>query len=153
LDGYYLLSDLVDIANLQERSWRWAKAWLRCLLWGAPPPEPAKHGRFLLGYGASSLLFSVILLVLMVAGIPRLPAGPWWPIGLVASGLLGFLILRGILRGIFLGEVRKMLLIRHKRTAGWLVLLGGAAMALYFIDCEDRASGWFQVRSLTRTEL
>lgn len=33
-DGYYLLSDFLDIPNLQERSFRLAKNWMRRTLWG-----------------------------------------------------------------------------------------------------------------------
>ena len=33
-DGYYLLSDFLDIPNLQERSFRLAKNWIRKLFWG-----------------------------------------------------------------------------------------------------------------------
>jgi putative peptide zinc metalloprotease protein len=67
--------------------------------------------------------------------------------------LLGFLTLRGVCRGLLLGEVRTMILLRHKRTAVWLLLLGSVPAVLCFVSIEDRASGPFQVRPATRGEL
>ncbi len=39
LDGYYLLSDLMEIPNLRQRSFDHTMGRLRRLLWGAPQPE------------------------------------------------------------------------------------------------------------------
>jgi putative peptide zinc metalloprotease protein len=46
-DGYYVLSDLLDIANLQERGFAYTRWWLRELLFrpGVPAPEPATAAR------------------------------------------------------------------------------------------------------------
>src|SRR5205085_829876 len=63
LDGYYLLSDWVEVPNLQQRSAAHVKAWLRRLLWGAGRPEPEPHGRVLLAYGLVSGLYSLGFLV------------------------------------------------------------------------------------------
>jgi multidrug efflux pump subunit AcrA (membrane-fusion protein) len=153
LDGYYLLSDLAEAPNLQRRAWSYVKARIRWLLWGASPPEPVTRGWLLLGYGSSSLLFSLVFVVLMVAGLTRIVQGPWGLLGVAAAGLLGFLSLRGLLRGVFLGEVRKMILLRHKRTAAWLGLFGAVAQALCLIEIEERAGGAFRVRAITRCEL
>ena len=50
-DGYYLLSDLLETVNLQERSFALARWRLREILfaWGDPPPEqlPNRHRRLL----------------------------------------------------------------------------------------------------------
>src|SRR5262245_57066527 len=71
LDGYYLLSDWLEIPNLRQCAWeRWA-GWVRWLLWGAPRPAAAARGRFLLAYGAVSWLFSLFFLALMLWGFYR----------------------------------------------------------------------------------
>ena len=40
-DGYYILSDLLGVPNLQERSFRLGRWGLRRLLFAWPAPEPA----------------------------------------------------------------------------------------------------------------
>jgi putative peptide zinc metalloprotease protein len=44
-DGYYILSDLIDFPNLQERGFAYARWWLRELLFrpGLPPPESLRR--------------------------------------------------------------------------------------------------------------
>ena len=58
LDGYYLLSDWLEVPNLQQRALGFLKSHLRWLLWGAPPPNLGWQGcdsrgtrRLLLGFG------------------------------------------------------------------------------------------------------
>ena len=64
LDGYYLLSDGMEVHNLQQRSASHVKGLLRWLLWGAARPEPEPHSRFLLTYGLVSWLYSLAFLAL-----------------------------------------------------------------------------------------
>jgi putative peptide zinc metalloprotease protein len=64
-DGYYLLSDALDIANLQDRSFALARWWLRERLWGFgdPPPEvwPAQRRRVLIGYAFATWIYRFFL--------------------------------------------------------------------------------------------
>src|SRR5262249_48297173 len=62
LAGYYLLSDWLEVPNLQQRAGEYAKGRLRWLLWGAAPPEPEPRGRVLLLYGLVSWLYSLSFL-------------------------------------------------------------------------------------------
>jgi putative peptide zinc metalloprotease protein len=39
-DGYYLLSDALDIPNIQDRSFKLAKNWIRKTLWHLKEPKP-----------------------------------------------------------------------------------------------------------------
>src|SRR5262249_25163346 len=57
------------------------------------------------------------------------------------------------LQGLLGGEVRKMILMRPKRTAVWLLFSGAVPAMLCFGKMEDRATGPFQLRSATRAEL
>src|SRR5262249_13887685 len=138
LDGYYLLSDWLEIPNLQHRAWGYLKGQLRWLLWGAakpvltphPNPPPLVGGgegggrRFLLGYGLVSWLFSLAFLIATLVAVTQFLSTPWGVVGLVLAGLLGFMTLRGLLQGLLGGEVRKMILMRPKRTAAWLLFSG-----------------------------
>src|SRR5262249_10890726 len=60
---------------------------------------------------------------------------------------------RGLFQGFAAGEVRLMLTTRRKRTAAWLLVLGGLSAALCLIEIEDRAGGTFRLRPSARAEL
>lgn len=64
-DGYYLLSDWLNVPNLHERTFALGRWWLRERLfgYGDPPPEalPEKHGRFLIGFALVTWLYRFVL--------------------------------------------------------------------------------------------
>src|SRR5262249_33654645 len=69
LDGYYLLSDWLEVPNLQQRAGDYLKGHVRRLLWGAARPEYEPRGRLLLGFGAVSWLYGLVFLALMLWGL------------------------------------------------------------------------------------
>lgn len=80
-DGYYILSDLMGIPNLQERAFAWTRWRTRKLLFGenTPPPEvfPARRELMLAGYSIATwlyrfFLFTGIALVVYHAVFPAL---------------------------------------------------------------------------------
>lgn len=64
-DGYYILSDLLGIPNLQERAFAWTRWRTRKFLFGnnVPPPEPFSRarGRMLLAYSVASWVYRFFL--------------------------------------------------------------------------------------------
>lgn len=64
-DGYYLLSDWLNVANLHERSFALGRWWLRERLFGFgdAPPEPLPQGlrRFLIGFALITWLYRFAL--------------------------------------------------------------------------------------------
>jgi len=64
-DGYYLLSDWLDMPNLHERSFALARWWFRERLLGAgdPPPErlPPARRRFLVAFAAATWAYRLVL--------------------------------------------------------------------------------------------
>lgn len=64
-DGYYLLSDALDIPNLQDRSFSLARWWLRERLFGfaIPKPEnwPKRREQFLIAYAYSVWIYRLVL--------------------------------------------------------------------------------------------
>jgi len=64
-DGYYLLSDALDVPNLQERSFALARWWLRERLFGfgdAPPESwPAGRRRLLVAYAFATWAYRFLL--------------------------------------------------------------------------------------------
>src|SRR5262245_34686146 len=143
LDGYYLLSDWLEVPNLRQRSWERVHGWARWLLWGAPRPGQTPRSRFLFAYGLASWTFSLVFLVLMLFGFFQFLGAHW---GLAGGGvvvLLGAATLPGMFRGFTGGEVRKMIQTRRKRAAAWgLGLVTGVALAvfaLFFVEIEVQA--------------
>jgi len=153
LDGYYLLSDWLELPNLQQRAGRHVKSRLRWLLWGAARPEADARGQTLLIYGLVSWLYSLTFLGLSLVFMTHFFGAKLGVLGLVVVGFLGLMSVRGLFHGFTAGEVRNMILFRRKRTVVWATLVVGVPAALFFIPIEDRASGPFVLRPAVRAEL
>jgi multidrug efflux pump subunit AcrA (membrane-fusion protein) len=153
LDGYYLLSDWLEIPNLQQQAAVYVKGQLRSLLWGATRLEAEPRGRVLLLYGLVSWLYSLVFLGISLAVLSHFLGARLGLLGLAAVVLLGLLSLRGLFHGFTAGEVQTMLFHRPKRTLVWGLLLGGVPVLLFQVPMEDRASGPFHVRPAARVEL
>jgi multidrug resistance efflux pump len=153
LDGYYLLSDWLELPNLQQRGLGVFKGGLRRLLWDAAPTARPPRGRLLLGFGAATWLYSLIFLGLSLAALFQFLGARWGWIGVGTVAVIGFVGTDTIFRECFDGEVSKMIRLRHKRTVVWLLILAAVASGLYLIEIEDRAGGAFQIRAVTRAEV
>ena len=153
LDGYYLLSDWLEIPNLRGRSWERWLAWVRCLLWGAPRPPPAPRDLVVTLYGMVSWSFSLFFLVFVFINVTRLAQsrGGWW--GVVLAVVLATFTIQRLFRGISNGEVRKMITGRPLRIAMWLTLLAAIPMVMGAVRIEGRAGGTFHVRTGKRLEV
>jgi len=153
LDGYYLLSDGLEIPNLRKRSRRRWMATLRNLLWGAPRPEPEAKGWFLNLYGGFRWVFYIAFLDLMYVGLCRWLGERWgWP-GLALATYLAYVIIKSLFSGFFAGELKKMITTRSKRTAIWIAGLIVAAIAVFVVKIDDRAAGSFTVRPARHLEV
>jgi multidrug resistance efflux pump len=153
LDGYYLLSDWLEVPNLRQRALDRLKGWLRWLLWGAPRPVGEARGRLLFGFGVATWLYSLLFLALALGVLSRFAGARWGVVGLAGVVLVGLVSMRSLFGGFSSGEVSQMIRLRHKRAVVWLLGLGGLVAGLGLIQIEDRAGGEFQVRAATRAEL
>ena len=103
-DGYFLLSDLIDVPNLQERGFAIGRWWLRERLFGldeAPPESfPPTKQRILIAYSMSALIyrFSLFLGIALVVyhmafkalGLFLMTVEIWW---FIARPILGELLI------------------------------------------------------------
>jgi multidrug resistance efflux pump len=153
LDGYYLLSDHVEIPNLRQKANEYVASVLRWLLWGGPRPECQPRGRLLLIYGVVSWIFSVVFLTVMITILAERFGSKLGIVGTLAVSLMGALLIRGLFHGLFAGELGKMMRTRFKRTTVWALLLTAIPLALFFIQITDSVNGDFQVRSATSMEI
>jgi len=96
MDGYYVLSDALDLPNLAARSNAWWSEYAHRLVRGqqSVPPATLAAGelKWLLMYSPASWLFRLSLFYALVTWI----GGKSWVLGwAVALGLLGWMALRG----------------------------------------------------------
>jgi putative peptide zinc metalloprotease protein len=153
LDGYYLLSDAMEIPNLRQRALQRVKAHFRRLAWGGPKPDPAPRGRFLTGFGLICWGFSTLFLVGMLYSLSA-----WFRtfLGMAGYGLAAALAvpaLLGVFHGTTAGEFTKMITRRFVRTALWLALLGGIVAGLCYVEVDEYSSGDFTICAAQREEV
>src|ERR1043165_9210007 len=153
LDGYYLLSDWLEIHNLRQRSFDTVSAHLRWVLWGAPRPTGESRWGWLCLFGVLSWSFSVFYVSLMLFGMHQLFLQSLGAFGLLLVVGLAWLILPGLMSGLFAGEVMKMLRSRWKRTLLWVFFLAGILAMLFLIPIDDWVSGTFKTRATVRAEI
>ncbi|MBS0209036.1 MAG: efflux RND transporter periplasmic adaptor subunit [Planctomycetes bacterium] len=153
LDGYYLLSDWCQVPNLRKQAREYRTAWLRWFLWGAQRPAAVASGRLLLIYGLITWTFSVVFLDAMLLGLFKFLGARWGWVGILGASWLAYMVLTRLFRGLFAGEVIKMLKNRKLRTATWGVGLAAVAAAMIGLSFENRSSGNFQVRPAQRVEV
>ncbi|WP_010585723.1 efflux RND transporter periplasmic adaptor subunit [Schlesneria paludicola] len=153
LDGYYLLSDWLEIPNLRQRSEIVWMQYVRWLLWGAERPRPQADGRSLVIYGFCNWLFTMAFLQVMLIGILRFMGARVGLIGLVITLLLVVLTLKRLFSGFFTSEFRTMIVSRPTRTALWGTGLAAVCSAICLVPARHIVKGDFEVRPGTRTEV
>jgi putative peptide zinc metalloprotease protein len=93
LDGYYLLSDYLDIPNLRQKSFRYLGDFLKHLggLTGPLPKASRRERRIYLGYGLTAWVFSLTILISMTLTIgERLIVHNQSAAFIAFTGLMGF---------------------------------------------------------------
>jgi multidrug efflux pump subunit AcrA (membrane-fusion protein) len=153
LDGYYLLSDGLDLPNLRQRALHYLMGHVRWLLWGAARPAAEARSRWMLVYGLACWLYSVAFLLLSLFALGQLCGSSSSVLGLVLAVVLCALSLPGLFQGVSSGEFSQMLQTRHRRTLLWGFGLAAGCAALGWVEIEDRVGGSFQVHSADRTEV
>jgi putative peptide zinc metalloprotease protein len=140
-DGYFLVADSLDIANLQDRSFALARWWLREALFGLgdPPPElfPPGRRRLLIAYALATWIYRFFLFL----GIALLVYYLFFKLlGLFLFAVeLGWFILRPIALELRIWARRRAVIGWNRRSAVTLTLLAGA-VGLFFVPWQSRVS-------------
>lgn len=117
LDGYFALSDWLEIPNLRQRAFGHLSWWLKRHLLGLAveePPVTPRERQVFLWYGALAIayiLFSLIVTALIVGGWARAVFGA------IGGVIVGALILFSVARPIQTGFSSVVLAIRTRRGA------------------------------------
>ncbi|MCO6456515.1 MAG: HlyD family efflux transporter periplasmic adaptor subunit [Pirellulaceae bacterium] len=130
-DGYYILSDLVEVPNLWQESRDVVRGWLRRVLLGwrsdAEPLHSASMRWMLGGYGLASMVYRVVVLVTILWFLFRVLE----PLGLrvVAELLLGLVVIGGLV----MPAIRAVQVLRdpvqRRRIRGWRLAASVAALS------------------------
>jgi putative peptide zinc metalloprotease protein len=153
LDGYYFLSDLLELHNLRQRSLARVADYVRWLLWGGARPEAVPRSRLLLALGVATWSFSVFFLVMMLYSLGRYLLFRWGILGFAGVAFLGWLSIPNLFADFSKGEIMNMFRFRWRRLAIWGSIAAAAAVALAVIPMHEKATGPFRVRPSSRAEI
>ena len=153
LDGYYLLSDWLEVPNLRTRATDYWMANVRWLLWGADRPPPQHRGGTLLVYGGLIWLFALFFLDFVVLGLLKFLGGRMGLPGLIFTLILLSISSKRVFRGFFSSELANMISLRPKRTAAWICGAAGALFLSFVVPVRNVANGDFEVRPGNMAEI
>jgi len=161
LDGYYMLSDWVEIPNLRQKAFAYLGNVLKRHILGWPIeliiPSRRERKIFFL-YGGLAILFSTFLLGYMLYLIGGFIYGRWGGFGLTLFIVALLIILKDSLRNLFLGTVRhviymKKLLSQPFRLATYAIVLIAVVVVVLAISFPHRVSGNITVEPLNEFSL
>lgn len=145
-DGYFILSDLLDLPNLHERSGALARTWMRRLLlgFGDAWPEnfrPAKR-RWLIAFALVTWLYRLVVFL----GIALLVYHFFFKaLGLLLMALeLHWFIARPVLKELDVWRERRSEIRRSRHYGLLALLLGGAALLLIPFSTPVTGHGWLR---------
>jgi putative peptide zinc metalloprotease protein len=158
LDGYYLLSDWLDVPNLRQRAFAYVAAPLKRLFGHA---DAARHQvtprlrRIYMAYGLAALVYSMLLLVLVACKVGGYLMSEYQGIGFVVFVALVALLARGPLWNLAKWPVQAML--GRNNPAVWVRKVMPAAVALaallsllFLCTWELNVTGDFEVFPVQR---
>lgn len=161
LDGYYALSDWLEIPNLRGRAfkyWRWIGKRYLLGIDAEPPRTTPRERRVFLLYGGLALAYSAVLAVvglLWLVMLLRKAVGPWaW----VIVGAVGVNLLAGVRKRVAsLSRTAVQVLRARLKERRRAAAVGGGALLLlglpFLVPWPYRASGRFRVEAWPQTEI
>ena len=109
LDGYYLLTDYLEIPNLRQKAFGYLSSLMKSKLFGqeySNQQDSIRAKRIFIWYGLFSLIYSVLLLSVVFIQTERFLASRLGGIGFILSLVLLFLILKQPLKVVLKGIAR-----------------------------------------------
>jgi putative peptide zinc metalloprotease protein len=158
LDGYYLLSDLLEVPNLRPKAMAYLKSSLISLCTGVPSGKEQslslREKRLFLGYGTASALFTLMLVWIMFQRIGGWIITEYKTWGIVFISMLFFMALP-IANGenaAASGQVIKGITVRFRKSPVALVLVALILLA-GFIPWQLKISGDFTMLASNRASV
>jgi multidrug efflux pump subunit AcrA (membrane-fusion protein) len=158
LDGYYALSDWLEIPNLRRRAFNYCGWLAKTYLLGMtvnPPPTTPRERRVFRIYGGLALAYSVFLIVIsllwLILVIGRF-LGPWvWVIALlIAARLLARLSGRGRALALAASTTWRAGFLRGRRAAVLLAALVVGIGLPFMLPWTSRSRGELRIEATPR---
>lgn len=150
MDGYYVLSDLLELPNLRSKALAYIKDRTKSLIsgkaFGNTQRLSPKEKKIFLYYGTASLLFTVVLIGIMFDRLGAWMIREYRSWGIVLISML-FLAVVPVAKKENAEESAKMLKLVVKRTGGapWVLIVLILALASGFLPWELKVSGDFTI--------
>jgi putative peptide zinc metalloprotease protein len=157
LDGYYLLTDYLEIPNLRKKAFGYLSSRLKSRFLNQVMTLPQisdRTKRIYLWYGVSSLLYSALLILWIFVQATRFLVLWLGGLGFVLSLVLIFLILKQPLkaaaRGIaqFLSVKKEELMARKKKALIYAGIIGAILLILFLVRWELKIGGPCEIKAL-----
>lgn len=154
LDGYYLLSDAVDVPNLRRKSFAWLRARLKNLLTFTSHRSDgatARERRIYLVYGALAGLYSFWLLSFVASHVGSFLVEQYQAWGFLLFAVLLFGVFRTPIRRAAVELSTELSLVREKRgrtlkrVGKGVVVLAGLGAVLWFWRLPLKVAGEFTI--------
>lgn len=153
-DGYYILSDLVEIPNLQQRANQQLRhlceRWLFGVKRSESPARSARERTWLTGFGIASGVYRVIVF----GGILLIVADKFFLIGLVMAAVcfISWITVPAVKLITYLGSSPRLERQRLRAVAVTMALMGAVVALLQFVPLPShfRAPGVVQAREWTQ---
>jgi putative peptide zinc metalloprotease protein len=161
LDGYYLLSDYLEIPNLRSRAFGYFGNLLRRRLlgWAIPIVEvrPRERKIFLI-YGVLAMIYSSFLVGLVLFWVARWLIDNYGGVGLLLLAVTLFLILRRNVASLGRGLVTHISYMKNLRSQPlrltvYIAITIIVIVGLFFIPVPDRVSGDIVVRPIAEFKI
>jgi multidrug resistance efflux pump len=158
LDGYYLLSDLLEVPNLRQRAFAYLGGLLQRVTGGAPraPVEASvRERRIFLGYGLIAVVFSYWLLAKIAYGMGLYLTNRWQGWGFAMfTAFLGLMFPQPIRRLFKRGEAPpEPKQSGFTRRAKLGVLAAGVVTLAFVAPLEQRVGGAVELLPMSNTDV
>lgn len=150
LDGYYILSDLLDIPNLRQKALGYVKGGIIGLLTGIRPAGQKglsrREKRVLLFYGTASALFTILIVAVMFERLGGWIVREYRSWGVVLISLLFFMTMPMARRENVAasGKMTKAVIVRFRKNPAILIIVVLVLLA-GFLPWELKISGDFTI--------
>jgi len=161
LDGYYLLSDWVDIANLRKKAFEYLGHVFRSKILGWPLEVidiPKRKRRIYLYYSLLALTYSLFLLIylfVIVAKFLLAKTGGW---GLLLFTVIIVYALKSVIAVVFRGFIKHLKYVRTAMTKPskiiiYLIVLISFCIGFFAVPLPHNVSGEVNVRPIAEFSL
>jgi len=161
LDGYYLLSDWVEIANLRRKSFDYLGNWLKRVVLGWPIAAieaDRRHRRIFLSYAILATLYSVFLLGYLLFLVGKFLLAKFGGGGLLVMTVVLAVLMRSGITAVSHGTVQHLKYMKTSlrnpvRLVIYLLVVVSITIGLFFVPFPQRVSGEITVRPIAEFNL